>query len=96
MALMSTLAVDYRAPLAPKVPPCAIAWSECHKGYRVLAGVDAWVAGEKLPKPELNFPFELVCEGVRRRQRQKVEASEILTERWSKTFTMHLHSGFMF
>lgn len=42
--------------------------------------MDPLVAGEKLPKPELNFHYELACGGVRRRQRQKVGASEILTE----------------
>lgn len=77
---MPTVAVHHRAPLAPEVPPCATAWSECHKGHRVLAGVDAWVTGEKLPKPEINFHCELTCGGVWRRQRQKAGANEILTE----------------
>lgn len=59
--LMPTAAMDYRAPLVPKLPPGAKTWSECHKGHVVLAGVDAWVTGEKLPKPELNFHCELAC-----------------------------------
>lgn len=46
----------------------------------MLAGVDAQVTGEKLPEPELNFHCELACKGVRRRQRQKMGASEIVTE----------------
>lgn len=94
--LVPAVAVGHGAPLAPKRPSWAIAWSECHKSHTVLPGVDAWVTGEKLPKPELNFRCELACKGVRRRQRQKMGASEIVTEWWSETFTMHFHSSFVF
>lgn len=58
---MPTVAVDLRAPLAPKAPPCATAWSECRKDHKVLAGVDAWVTGEKLPKSQLYFCCNMAC-----------------------------------
>lgn len=42
------VAMDYWAPLAPKLPPPSTAWSLCHKGHMVPGRVDACLTGGKL------------------------------------------------